>query len=325
MDSNNYANKICKSIELIVNNAVENAKYDRTIQGTIIKCIDPTIGKYKISYQNSTFYAYSNNSEVTYTNGSSVYILVHGNNMNNEKTILGSVEKLGINYAVTPDKNEAFEEIGTNCIINSTTFELCSYKDNYINILYDKENEELNKVELDIQNLNEYIRNSSALNCSMFVKTRLPIEQQFRGNYGLVFEIIFLDNASEKQVTKNYVLDINQMLGNPYKINNYTKQYGIFDIDGANFQYVKRIYLFVYDFPKVSEDKPNDIFIKDIELGGMKPLTQDELSSYCVTLITPNGTFFDGSDNDTVEKKIQAQVRVKGKIIDNNSQQLNFY
>lgn len=51
----NYENKILDAIETVVNNAVSNAGYDRTIQAKIISCIDPTIGKYKVQYQDSTF------------------------------------------------------------------------------------------------------------------------------------------------------------------------------------------------------------------------------------------------------------------------------
>ena len=60
---------------------------------------------------------------------------------------------------------------------------------------------------------------------------------------------MFTDNATGKDVLRNYVLDVNQMTGNPYAIKNETRQYGVFDIDGANFQYVNKISLFCYDFP----------------------------------------------------------------------------
>ena len=63
----NYENKILDAIETVVNNAVSNAGYDRTIQAKIISCIDPTIGKYKVQYQDSTFFAYSGSSEIIYT------------------------------------------------------------------------------------------------------------------------------------------------------------------------------------------------------------------------------------------------------------------
>ena len=32
------------------------ADFDKTIQGTISRCVDPTIGKYIVKYQNSSFH-----------------------------------------------------------------------------------------------------------------------------------------------------------------------------------------------------------------------------------------------------------------------------
>ena len=88
----NYENNIIDAIEKIVNNAVTNAGYDKTIKATIIECIDQTIGKFKVKYQDSTFYAYATSSEVTYTRGSEVYILIPGSDSGRDKTILGTVK-----------------------------------------------------------------------------------------------------------------------------------------------------------------------------------------------------------------------------------------
>ena len=84
--------QICDAIEIIVERAIDQANYDKTIQATVISCIDATIGKYKVKYQDSTFYAYSSNSEVTYPNGSTVYILIPGNNTEADKTILAQLK-----------------------------------------------------------------------------------------------------------------------------------------------------------------------------------------------------------------------------------------
>ena len=78
---------VCDAIELLVDNAVAKAQYDKTIQGTVIKCIDATIGKYLIKYQDSTFNAYASGSGVSYPDGTGVYILVPGNDMSRDKTI----------------------------------------------------------------------------------------------------------------------------------------------------------------------------------------------------------------------------------------------
>jgi len=46
-------------MSVIANRAVSTAKYDKTIQATIIECIDSTIGEYKIRYQDGFWTAYS--------------------------------------------------------------------------------------------------------------------------------------------------------------------------------------------------------------------------------------------------------------------------
>ena len=65
-----YEDKICEAISLMVDKAVSEANFDRTIQAIVQECSDASIGKYKVKYQDSTFYAYATSSDVTYTNGS---------------------------------------------------------------------------------------------------------------------------------------------------------------------------------------------------------------------------------------------------------------
>lgn len=327
---NNIETNICDAIELIVDRAIEQANYDKTVQATIIKCIDQTIGKYKVRYQDSTFYAYSGNPEVTYANGSTVYILIPSNNTEADKTILGTTKKLGINYITTVEGDEAYQIIGNNCIMNSSaSFNLQSYrKDKQVKVLYSKQyTVNQNLINLNKIAINEYIKNQQTIICGAIVKTALPTEQQFRGNYGLIFALNFTDNTNNSVVTRYYTVDVDKMRGNPYKILYDTRQYGIFDIDGENFIEVDSISIFCYDFPNTKPDSQciDDIFIKDIELCGAERLTDDDLSNYSLTFHTPQGIYFDSTSLISDTRNIEAQVRVKGKIIDNESQQLPFY
>lgn len=319
----NYENNIIDAIEKIVNNAVANAGYDKTIKATIIECVDQTIGKFKVKYQDSTFYAYSTSSEVTYTRGSEVYVLIPGNDSGRDKTILGTVKKLGADYAVAPEGDEAYETVGNNILHSSSTFELCSYK-TIEKPLYQRGGSD-NQISLDETAATRYFTKSSALICGAIFKTTIPGQQQYRGNYGISFELMFTDNATGKNVLRNYVLDVNQMTGNPYAIKNETRQYGVFDIDGANFQYVNKISLFCYDFPYQEDNQPNDIFIKDIDFCGAIPMGSEALSGCALTFITPQGIYFDNTDAETASRTLQAQVRVKGKVVDKKSQMLEYY
>jgi hypothetical protein len=89
---------ILQAVDIIATKKVSSAGYDKTIQATIISCVDATIGKYKVRYQDSYLYAYSSNIDTSFPNGTNVFILVPGGDMNKDKTILGTTKKLGINY-----------------------------------------------------------------------------------------------------------------------------------------------------------------------------------------------------------------------------------
>ena len=320
-----YENQILDAIETIVNQKVKTAGYDKTVQAKIINCDDPTIGKYKVQYQDSTFYAYSGSSEISYMDGSEVYVLIPNNDMSRDKTILGAVSRLGKDYAVAAEGEEAFEIIGNNCVESNNQYNLCSYKTTNEYVIYDRNSSSANNLRLNLKSINEYIKSSTSILLAATIKTSLPTEQQFRGNYGILYELVFKDNASEELVTRNYALDVNQFEGNPYKMPNFKRQVGIFDIDGANFQYINKIYLFCYDFPNQDDTKADDIFIKDFEICGSQALSVADLESCSLSFVTPQGVYFDENDLPSVTRTLMAQVRVKGKYINPDSQKLPYY
>lgn len=318
--NSHYDDKVCEVIEYIVENAVRQAEYDKTIQATIVRTIDQTIGKFSVRYQDSIFEVYGS-PDVKYSNGTEVYVLIPGNDTSREKTILGSTKKLGVNYINNPEGENAFEVIGMNTLKNNSEFGLCSYNGEYTQIVYNRE-DNINDIGLDVIAAETYIRQSSTILCGANIRTALPIEQQIRGNYGIVFELAFVNSLGEIN-TKNYVLDVNQMQGNPYRFITESRQFGIFGIEGESFQYINKIYFFISNFPNKAIDKPNDIFIKNLELSAVERLSTEALSSYSLSFITPQGTYFDATQ--TEPKTIQAQVRIKGQAIDKDSQKLAYY
>lgn len=314
-------NNICQAIDIIVDKAIQDAAYDKTILAQVLSCVDATIGKYKVKYQDNVCYAYSGNTNITYAAGTDVYILVPGGNLDKEKTIIGTTKKLGINYVSVVEGDEAYEYLGSNCITSNDSFQLSSYKPEEI-ILYSNTE---NKIALDKQSVNEYIKNSSTIICGARFRTALEMEQRFQGNYGIKFVLCFIDNATQQEVLREYIIDVNKMVGNPYKFIQETRQYGIFEIDGANFERVESISIFVKDFPHTKEEAPYDIFIRDLELYSAARLKESDLNSYSVSIITPQGTFFDTNSLDSDRRTLQAQVKVKGKVVDKDSQTLEYY
>ena len=126
--SGQFENMICEAIETLVDRAVEKAGYDKTIQASIVERTDATIGKYKVKYQDSTFFAYAADVSANYSKGTNVYILIPSNDMEKDKTIIGAVEKLGTDYIPTvPEKNK-YDEVGSNFIEETKDgIGVCSY------------------------------------------------------------------------------------------------------------------------------------------------------------------------------------------------------
>lgn len=329
--------KVLDAIELLTKNSVQKASYDKTIQAQIISCEDATIGKYKCRYQDSTFYAYASNAEVSYSNKAMVYVLVPGNDMSRDKTILGTTKKLGINYITQAEGDEAYDKIGKNCIKDEALkkkFYLDTNYDQYVYTIYSDDNAEGNDI-LNLEDAEQYITKSSSLLVGATFKTNIDITKQLRGHYGIIYNLQFKDNATGDSIIKSYAVEVNNMSDNPYRLVAPTRQYKLFDIDGVNFEKVKSIQIFCKDFPESTIHNPNniklnagDIEITALQLYGTARMTQQEINGVAISFYTPKGTFFTSAtdeDNEKNTKIITAQVRIKGKLVSTTSQKLEFY
>ena len=323
------SNKILDAIQILTKSYVRKAGYDKTIQAQIVSCEDATIGKYRCRYQDAIIYAYTDNTDVTYTNGSSVYILVPGSDMTKEKTILGSTEKLGINYISQAEGDQAYNIIGNNCITSNQKLYLDTNNKNYKYTIYSQQSNN-NIITIDTDALDRYIKQSSSLIVGATFKTSIPQDRQVRGHYGITYNLKFLDNTSNREVIRSYTVDEDNMINNPYRLLYDTRQYEIFDIDGANFISLESIEIFNKDFPKaesnITEEMliTGDIEISALELCGAVRMTQEEINGVAISFYTPQGTFFIDGSTSTSYKTITAQVRIKGKLA-SAAQNIPFY
>ena len=311
--------KILGAMDIIASEMVQRAGYDKTIQAKILSCEDPTIGKYKCSYQNSTFYAYSDNVNNTYSKGSLVYITIPNNDMSKDKIIKGTTNRLGINYISTAPEENYYDIIGQNCVLSNETYYLDTNNKNYNCKIYQyQEGEENNYFINFIKQFENYIQQSSALLIAANIKTNIDSKKQYRGHYGISYTLKFKDNNSSNEISRVYILDENSMVGNPYRMSHKTRQYKLFDIDGSNFIRIESIQIFNRDFPNAENEKTDDfltsgdIEISDLEFFGAAKMTEDEINGVGISFYTPQGTFFTGPDDS--KKTITAQIKVKGRI-----------
>lgn len=323
MGNEQYSDTLLQAMSIIAKKAVSEAQFNKTIQAVIVECKDASIEKYRVRYQDGFWEAYGNGSGVTYLPGASVYILVPNGDMSQPKTIIGTVEKLGINYINTISEENQYYENGSNTL-STNQFELRSYQTKTIEI-YNR-NKEKNLIDINEEETSFYLKNSSHLKCSFNIKTNLDLYQRYSGNYGIKFYLTFLDKAREEQVTREYIFDTYLMTGNPYLYTNKVLQTTVFEIDGVNFQYIDRIELFTEGFPKQAEGMPVDIFISNLAIVGVNQLSQQQMSGVSLSFVAKNGYIFNDKSKENDERKIQAIVRILGKTVsDTISQKLSFY
>lgn len=324
MSSVEYENKILNAIETIVDSSISKAGYDKTIKAIIDKCIDSTSGCYQVKYQDSIFEAYATDKDVIYAKGALVQILVPGNDMTQNKTILGLVQRNKSELISTANSEIQYKITGPNVISSETVFGLCSYLESDKEILYNKD-AGINLINLDTVTFQNNIKKTNTILCGAEFKTALASEQTIIGNFGIAFDIDFKDNITGDIVTKTYIVDINQMLGNPYNQKDFTRQTGIFEINGESFDSINQIYIFSEDFPNIATGKDDDIFAQNFELTCASKLTSEELIGYSMSLITLGKNYFNSLDTDDDTITLLANFKIKGASVSASTPGVEYY
>lgn len=323
MNSIDYENKILDAIETITNNAIAKAGYDKTIQATIINSVDDLIGKYIVKYQDSEFEVYSNNIDIYYPSGTLVNVSIPNGDFNLRKTIVSAATDIQVEYTNIIEEKDKYTDAFGNTIPATQQFGVCSYKDNDICVLYDRDTTE-NNINIDIDFIENNIKTKENILCGAEFKTALDYEQQKIGNYGIVFEIDFLNPSTQETITNQYIVDINEMQGNPYQLLSFVEQYKIFKIDAANFISIKKIYLFAKDFSLQELDKENDIFAQNFEFYLLDEIETDLPEFYDMQIQNTNTKkYFDNHDANVAYIKLKAKLQYKNQYM--TSEDINFY
>ena len=326
--SSEISQNILDAFEIMATAQVNAAQFDKTVIGIVVSCEDEAIGKYKVQYQDSIFYAYSSSLDMSYTKGTSVQIRIPNNDFSNRKVIVGVAEDNGTNYNnIIIDPLLRYENIGTDCIIQNTQIELSTYwtENKNTQIVYDITNPIAeNKLNIDIDSINENIAKGDSILLGATIQTNIESKQKFSGNYGIIYTLTFkkATDASET-INRDYYIDINQMNGQPYNYIAPSDQIFAFNIDSANFLYIKQIKVFAKNFPNIDNNKPADIFINNIRFQIAKRLSDAEYAGTALIVLTPDGNFFQG--DQYVSKQAIAELRIQGKIIDSSFNRTQYY
>ena len=301
----NIAQNICDAIDIIVNRAIEQATFAKTIVAQVLECVDAAAGLYKVKYQESIYQATCDNLELQYKKGTDVYVLIPEGDFSKAKKILGAVSVLGADYREQAERDAEFDYIGGDLIVDNHEVDLHSYRMEMIDI----------PINVDIEAATESFTQSEYFIFGAEFKTAIPRENQYYGNYGLILTLEFEDD-----ITREYVLDVDHMVGQPYNQTKYTRQIAAFPIEGAQFKGVKSVIAFSQKFPNKDTSKPADIFIRNIELCGANKNGYVQENG-TLNILTPQGILI----KDVESLLLQAEVRIRGKVLDPANHNLSFY
>ena len=92
------ADNILDAVNILVEDKVSGLEFNKTVRAKIAECLDASICKYRVQYQNSYFIAYTSDSDANYSKGSEVYVEILSNDFEKNALILGTVRRLGSNY-----------------------------------------------------------------------------------------------------------------------------------------------------------------------------------------------------------------------------------
>ena len=332
---------ILKAIDAITKTRIDKLQLDKTVTAEIIKCTNALSREYKCSYNGGNITAYAAEG-ATYTNGQSVYVLIPQSDMTKRKTIVGvsSAKEDDENISFVSSALSDYNLIGKNVINDKKNIQpvgLHSYKKEEYFLLYDyatRNDSSRNYANIEIEELNNNLKQAEALMIEASFQTRLPKAHKLSqdGVYGLQFVLAFADrdktDENGKPATKyiSYVIDSNNMTGNPFRFSSWSEQYQIYPIDIENFLYIDSILFYEKDF--IEKDNINmanswgaDIFLKDIEVYPLKKI--DAVSgNYKLSLSMPQGSTFRGN---TSEDQLDIVAKVTEKNVNNLSDNTTFY
>ena len=316
---------ILDSIEILLNKRVSQLDFDKTVRATVVSVIDQSIGKYRVRYQNSIFDAFSADSDASYDTDDQVYVQIPSSDYKKTKLIVGSVKQLGTKYIDAVTAQGKMTTIGSNIFNSTQAVQLCSYNGQ-------QQRSIKNIIAVDSVALSTYKKQRKYILLGMNVRTALPTEQQVSGgNYGLIVQAKYYNTAYKSQdvqsdsdlITRTYVLDVNNMQGQPYKYTLKNRQYAIFSIDGNNLKEISDIQVFCTGFPVTKSGQPADIFLSDFQLEFMEPLTDEELNGSSLKILTPRGAYLTSANDD--QKYMYAEMKIKGRKVNYDTQHVDFY
>ena len=248
MSDTRIENAICQAINILTNKKIGQAPFDRTIRATVVGKGNDGALSYRVKGEGtSQMLVYSNSPDIDYPVGSIVYVLIPAGNTDRDKYIVGSGAKQ-INQYKDIINTSNVNYIGQDLITRCGQYSLNSYKKNGDELILYPSNEN-NHFYVDNSIGQLSINQAQTIQLSSNIRTAFS-DTQVGGTYGvevvLKFQYKNKDTENIVQNIKTYVLNQEDVIGNPFKQKTGQKVSTVFDIVGeGTFVSVEKIRLFI--------------------------------------------------------------------------------
>lgn len=215
----NVGENFCQSVDILVNNAIDKVKFDKTIVCTIVDDSEKKQGKYMVSNGEGKFEAYT--SDTSLSKGDNVYVNIPLGDWDEQKLIVSKKIKdqnIPITYI---DSFDAFVELTDNIITFNNNSAISLLANGSI----------------------PAIKSSLSIFTEQYGYTRLGLKASFQswlkdlnintGNYGIRLYLTTdkIDEQSKKNIIRVCTLDCSDMIGNPYNFESFYVQKKLFNIE----------------------------------------------------------------------------------------------
>lgn len=299
-----YSEILMQSMDVLVNKRLSDLQFDKTIICTIVDASNAEKGEYEVTDGATTFTAYS--KDVTFKEEDSVYITIPNGDYGNQKLIVGKHVGQGESLTYISPLDTFINITGDLCNFTSTASLLANSMTTVTN----------NGKTLQVP-YRKTIWKGTVSNGKGF--ERLCIKADFKtwlkklkindGNYGLCLFVSYLDkatvNAEDSVKIAQYILDSNDMYGNPYNFESFYTQSKTFDITNITGQITNLELVFYQDAnfstttgeaaPTIDSSTGNNlmdnIFVQNISIGfgyDITKFTEDTVMIYCLNEPTYN-------------------------------------
>ena len=331
MSEQNYGELFCEAVDTIVKQRLQGVAFDQTILCTVVDDSKREQGIYKVSNGSSQFEAYS--SITDYRDNNNVYVQIPQGDWNSSKFIIGKKNKEDIEEAfIYKNPLSSFIDITKNIIpIDFTESEgslIANLSENKILWSYNNANEK-SLYSKEGKNFNSYTRLGIQASfrswLNPFTAEDGKVKNVTQGIYGLKLRLAVLkdktvDEEEQKIEYYDFLLNTNDMNGNPYNFSTYFQQEKLFDI--SDFREIKSMSLSFYQDNNFKSDddsvlpsrdflgndliQPN-LFVKDIYIS--LGYGTEEFDDEKVLLFTDNDSSYKKTVNPEYKNQKQIELR----------------